>query len=148
MQIKIKRYLLERIEREWKSLPAESRPWGVWIRFYPPLRDDICNIDVNSAIPLQVWFLDKDGISERSVWEFQRFKAVHWEQLWCGRIFKEPSLPITTGHHEIGFAAFAGYEESSDVYFDWFWGRLCGRGWRIKFDASGEAVGHDDLWIS
>ena len=148
MQEKIKRYLLARIIREWMSLPDGSRPWGVWLRYYAPIATDIDHIGTNTSVPLQAWFLDKDGISERSVWEYQRFLVVHWEQPWCGRIWKERSLPISTGTYEIGLAAFAPYEDSSDVYLDWIWGGLWGRGWRVKLGANGEPADYEGLWIS
>ena len=148
MREEIKRYLLARIRSEWESLPADSRPWGVWLRHYAPLAADTINLGINTGPPLQAWFLDKVGLSERSVWEFQRFLVTHWVQPWCGRIWKERSLPVSTGAHEIGLAAFARYEDSSDVYLDWIWGGLWGRGWRIRLSANGEPVDYEGLWIS
>jgi hypothetical protein len=121
----------------------------VWLRYYAPFAADVRDLsDIKLAPPLQAWFLDKSGLDERSVWEFQRFAVTHGVQPWCGRILKETSLPISTGPHEIGLAAFAEYEDSTDVYLDWIWGGLWGRGWRIKLGADGEPVDYEDLWIS
>lgn len=97
---------------------------------------------------MRAWFLDKNGMGERSVWEFRRFIVVHFEQPWCGRIWEEPSIPINTKRYEIGMAAFAQYEGGSDVYLDWVWGGLFGRGWRVKFGEDGVAVDYHALWIS
>lgn len=148
MQEKIKRYLLGRVTREWASLPDGSRPWGVWVRYYPPVAADVTHIGVDSPFPLQAWFLGKSGLGERSVWEYQRFHVVHWKQPWCGRVLGEKSLPVSTGPHEIGRAAFAQYADDSGVYLDWIWGGLCGYGRRVRFDAGGEPVDDEALWVS
>ena len=148
MQGKIKQYLLGRIIREWRSLPDRSRPWGVWVRYYAPLATDVWHIGVDSPVPLQAWFLDRNGLGERSVWEYQRFHVVHCKQPWCGRILAERSLPVSTGSHEIWQAAFAQYEDNSGVYLDLIWGGLWGYGRRVSFDASGEPVDDEAIWVS
>jgi hypothetical protein len=143
----IKYYLLRRIADEWKSLPPQSQPWGVWLRYYAPIPEGADKIS-NSAVPSQVWFLDGRGMREHNIWAFRRFIVVNWEQPWCSRVIKERWAGASSGRHEIGFAAFARYEEGRDVYLEIIWGGLKGRGWRVRFGASETAPDFECLWIS
>jgi hypothetical protein len=142
--------LLERITREWSLLNEEHRPWGVWIRQYPPIADDVDMIGRNSLVPVRAWFLDATGCPAHNVWEYQRFIAVQFDQLWCSnRNWQEPSLIRSNiGHWEIGEAAFAPYQNGRDYYYDWHFGGLCGRGYRLNQRDHSKTFLKADLWVS
>ena len=148
MQEKIKNYFLERVQQEWKDVPFDYQPWAMWIRHYAAISADSTDGIDSSAIPLQAWFLTKDGLFARNIWEYQRLQTVHFIQPWCGRMHGESSNWWVRNQKGIGFAAFAQYENTLDFYFDCTWERLFGRGWRVKFDENGEAVDWEGLWLS
>jgi hypothetical protein len=148
LKTSIRQYLLERIESEWRSLPSEYQPWGIWIREYAPIQNDVTHGVGYKKVPQNVWFLTKDGISERSIWEFERFRTVQFEQPWCKRMFHEPLALQSKRTFEIGLTAFAQYEDTLNAYLEFTWGGLWGRGWRMTFDENGTLINSKDLWIS
>jgi hypothetical protein len=147
MQEEIKTYFHQRVEDDWESVYKQARLWAMWIRYYPPISVGADDID-SSQIPLQVWFLTKSGLSEHSIWEFQRLQTVHFIKPWCGKMWGESSNWWSKDKENIGFASFAQYENTSDYYFDSLWGGLFGRGWKVTFDTNGNDVEWTGLWIS
>ena len=148
MEEHVRQNLLQLITTEWESLSAEVRPRGVWIRQYAPIPIGAEREIDYSSLPLQTWFLDRRGIRKRSAWEFKRLQVVHLEQPWCKKVNKERSALWTPGRHEIGFVAFAEYENSSDVYIETIWAGLYGNGFRIKLDENGKVIYRSELWIA
>lgn len=149
----VKQSILATIEEEWRSLPrlpGAEAPWAMWVRWYAPIPDDGREeFSFSSMVPLQAWFLSKEGYSERSVWEYQRFLVVQWLRPWCLCGWPDPSIRRgTTGYHEIGFADFATYQDSTDIYLGQLWGGLFGRGWRVKADESGSLTDWKLIWLS
>lgn len=67
----------------------------------------------------------------------------------CGRMFPEAGSPVF-GHrtHEIGFAAFASYADSDDLYLKMDWGGTGSRGLRISVAPDGSLLTRQQLWIS
>ena len=148
MEKTVQQNLLQLITREWESLSVELKPWGVWIRQYAPIPIGAdCEID-DSSLPLQTWFLDRQGIRQRSVWEFKRLQVVHWEQPWCKKANKEISALWTPRHYEIGLAAIAEYEDSPDVYIETIWAGLYGKRLRVKFDENGKVIDRNEVWVA
>lgn len=147
MTEKVKEQFISRVRRDWESLLLSSQPWGMWIRYYAPISTDAKKID-SSRLPLQVWFLTRDGLFERNIWEYRRLQVVHFIQPWCGKMWGESSNWWAEEKPGIGFASFAHYEDSSDAYFDQVFAGLSGRGWRVKIDSNDEIVGWECLWMS
>jgi hypothetical protein len=146
---KIRQFFLEKIKNDWKNLGEDFQPWGAWIKEYPSISRGITDgIDDATIIPKNVWFLDKSGITRKSIWEYRRMIVVQFFQPWCKRIYREPTIWSTTRKHEIGLASFAQYEQSKDYYFDTMWGGLFGWGWQVTFNDSDEAVSYKQLWVS
>ena len=92
--------------------------------------------------------MEKDSIKEHNIWSFCRFKTVQFDQPWCRRLWRERSFFGTTGRHKIGLAAFAQYENSNSAYFDWVFGGLFGRGYKVTFDKKGIVTDENNIWIS
>jgi hypothetical protein len=147
MKETIQQYLLNEIVTEWKTLPNKFRPWGVWIRLYPPIPPmsdpNLCIL----SLPNKVWFLDNNGLYQHSIWEFQRFIVVHGFQPWCLLTTKERTK-VFGDPHEIGLVAFAHYDKSNDIYLEKIWGGRYGRGLRIIVDSSDSIINYNDLWVS
>jgi hypothetical protein len=106
------------IEREWRSLPADARPWGMWLTVHGPLPEDADTLDRERSPARRAWFLDETGLRSRDVWEFRRFWAVHLLQPWCKRPIGESDTMFTSRRHSIGWAAFAVYGETNDTYLE------------------------------
>jgi len=138
--------LLDCVASEWRKLPTPHPPWGVWIRQYPEmgLNEDHLNASLR---PHRVWFLDKSGVHPRSVWEWQRFYTVQFEQPWCSRIWaKEPVKAFGAGQIAVaGFAPFAG---TGSYYLEVQWNGLWGYGDEVALSADGSLLLLRDLWIS
>ena len=148
MRAEVQQHLLSHIEGEWRTLLRFSpRPWGAWIRRYPlnaappdsPLR--------KQAVPLAVWFLDRHGISRKSVCEYRKYAVMQLEQSWCKRPFGEPS-PAGGRLFEIGQAAFAPVPIDDEFYVELQWGGLYGEGRLVALGPGGSVNLKHRLWVS
>ena len=90
------------IVREWQSLPADSRPWGIWLTAHGPLPEEADTLDREKSPARRAWFLDGSGLRPRDVWAFRRFWVVHLLQPWCKRPFGEPDTMFGSHRHSIG----------------------------------------------
>lgn len=118
MMIAVQQQLLNHIVEEWAALlRSSSLPWGVWIRRYPQIADVSHNPLHQWVVPVSAWFLDRDGISPKSVWEYRRFIVMQCEKPWCKRPFGEPD-PTAGRFFEIGQAAFAPGLADNEFYVE------------------------------
>jgi hypothetical protein len=149
MDEKITAFALRRILQEWKALPKEAPPWGVWITQHAPILETITD-GVTSVSPIErAWFLSTKGLEQRNAWEFFRMMVIQGEQPWCSKAFKEKSaIRSGTKMHEIGLAAFAQYRDSRNLYLETQWGGLYGAGWCIRFTDEFGEFESKRLWIS
>ena len=147
MTSRIQQVLLTEILQQWLSLAERSRPWGMWIRQYPPLQPQDHDIP-KDAWPEQVWFVDEHGLRPQSIWAWRRFVAVHSEQPWCTRAWKEPAIGVLGNPHRIGLAGFAPYAESADLYLETIWGGTFGQGLRVNLAEEGQVRIQSVLWLS
>jgi hypothetical protein len=76
--------------------------------------------------------LTKEGLEERNPWDYANFSAIHITQLWSSKS-EWMSSDVFGGRelHEIALARFAPYIGTDEVYLDYLWGRLFGRGYVI-----------------
>jgi hypothetical protein len=137
--------LLAAVEQQWRDLPPEQRPKGVWIRRHDPLPPDA--VDRMPTPVRAVWFLDERGLRKGDVRSFLRFYTVHIVQPWCARAVPEKNQ-IFGRVHAIGLAAFASYRGSDEVYLETIWGNLHGRGGRYSLDEHGALKLVGPEWIS
>jgi hypothetical protein len=72
---------------------------------------------------------------------------VQFEQLWCRRPYGEPAYTVGQRFHPIGWAAFASYIGTAEVYVETTFGPLYGRGYRVAVDG-GEVRVVRELWRS
>lgn len=147
MTLSTQQALLTDILQQWRFLAERSQPWGVWIRQYPPLRAQDCDIPKGSW-PEQVWFADEHGLHPRSIWAWRRFVAVHSEQPWCRRAWQEPAIGVFGNPHRIGVAGFAPYVDSADLYLETIWGGTFGQGLRVNLAEDGSVRIHSVLWLA
>jgi hypothetical protein len=146
---------LQFITDEWRKLrPIERRdeppfqpPWGVWIRLYEPisLKRNVVR-DPEDRV-LKVWFLNRRGLEERDPWEYARFVVANWDRPWAS-IPPCPPVAIWGYMHEIAMAAFADYPEEDRIYLEYQWGRVWGRGYRMKVNELGALEIEETLWRS
>jgi hypothetical protein len=148
MRIEAQQQLLNHIAEEWQSLPPLSpSPWGVWIRRYPEIDDPSDGPLRQWVIPLSAWFLDRHGLSRKSVWEYRRYVVMQLEQPWCQRTFGEP---YRTGGRffEIGQAAFAPCSVEDEYYVETLWGGLYGEGRLVALGGGGGSRDKRRLWVA
>jgi hypothetical protein len=139
-------FALNRIQQEWNCL--ETRPWGVWIGQYTPVPEPFTD-SLNSWSSLQrAWFLSGSGLNPRSVQDYWRMMVLHWEKPWCSKTDRERTFWSITGGFEIGFASFAQYDNSGDLYLELQWGGLHGRGWRLEMQVDCVLIQSRALWVS
>jgi hypothetical protein len=113
------------------------------------IANDVDYIGLDAPLPLRAWFLDATGYPEHHVWEYQRFIAVQHNQPWCSnRNWREPSLISDRGRREIGEAAFAPYQNGCDYDYDWHFGGLFGRGYRLNQREDSKTFLTEELWRS
>jgi hypothetical protein len=141
---------LSEVERIWRQIPEEKRPWGVWIAYHQPINknqdSDQPDTDVISA-----WFLSDDGIQKRSAWSYVRFRVIQSGKFWCSRMFQAESSPVFSGVHrlhEIGLSSFAFIENEHLVYLDYLWGGNYGCGALYKIEHFGNINFDSRIWIS
>lgn len=132
----------------WNTLPFNSKPWGIWIRYYLaiPFNQD-CNF---YGDPIAVWFIAENGKKEKNIWDWKRFETIHFIQPWCMKIFREPyskTIATTNKIYEIGFAGFAPFESQNDFYIEFIWGGLSAFGYRVVVDENDE-IKVETLWIA
>ena len=142
------RFALNKIEIEWVRLSADYQPWGVWIRQHVSIPNSVIDRLESQAALQRVWFLSREGITPRDPWDYLRMMVVQFEQPWCKKMWKERTTWSANGPHEIGFAGFAEYENSEDIYVEVIWGGLFGRGWRITIGEQATETGSRLLWVS
>jgi hypothetical protein len=148
MRDEVQRHLLSHIAEEWQALPtASSPPWGVWIRRYPLITDPNDSPFHQWVVPISAWFLDRRGLSRKSVWEYRRYFIMQWERPWCQRPFGEPS-PRSGRFFEIGQAAFAPCPDSDEFYVETLWGGLYGEGRLVAVSGTGGVRRKRRLWVA
>jgi hypothetical protein len=139
--------LIDRILHEWRSLPAQQQPWGMWIREYQPVADVIQGIDV-SSLPLAAWFADEHGVHKRSVWAWQRLATVHFHKPWCSRFFQTETSSSFGRRYEFGLAAFAPLTDGAAVYIETVWGGRDAQGWLVELDEEQPSDTSRKLWVA
>ncbi len=143
MKREYQEFLCEEVRQLWLSL--ESRPWGIWIREHAPVLppDYALTTDVVAA-----WFLDAGTIRVRSASEFVRFYTIHGTRPWHSGMQPPPSGIFRSGTHDIGLAGFAPVADGVQLYFEWQFGGLFGRGSTYDFDAAGRLHIAENISIS
>jgi hypothetical protein len=147
MDTRTERSILHHIEREWRSLSADFRPWGIWLTLHGAPPEEVDTLDRERSPAQRAWFLDENGVQHRDVWAFMRVWVVHLLQPWCKRPFRESDAMFASHRHFIGLAAFAACEETDNVYFEVVFGGLSERGCRLVMGECG-AVREVELWRS
>jgi hypothetical protein len=130
--------LLQEIERIWKSFGADMQPNGVWIAEHKSVPLDFVNIIVEET-PEYVYFLDKTGILETDILNFQKFTN-----------FSETPIRYKNKRtFETGLAMFAKYENNeSNFYYCYQFGGLFGKGYQIAFNDAGGTTKFKNIWVS
>ena len=150
METSYQQRLLQLIKEEWLELPAQWRPWGVWITLHTPL-------SAGTDHPLQAthtlrsaWFLEErmNEPQERSLWAFIRFWIMHFERPWDAAGCASDDPRFSARSYPVGMAAFAPYADSPDIYLQTIWGGLWGFGRRLTTTADGLIEPVQGLWIA
>jgi hypothetical protein len=130
--------ILQEIERIWKTFNKNMQPNGVWIAEYRTVPLEF-ESNFPDEIPERVYFLDKTGILEKEVGDFQKFIT-----------FSENPIRYKNDHtFEIGLSMLAMYEDSEDFYyFCYQFGGRFGKGYQIKFNNKGEVTKYKNIWAS
>ncbi len=104
--------LLSLIRKEWKALPEECKPWGVWITLRAPLIAD-ADHPLQDAPIHHAWFLEEsmNMPQERSIWAFTRFWVMHFERPWDEAFCASADPRFSARCYPLGLAAFALYAE-------------------------------------
>ena len=141
--------MLQRIEAEWRELAPQFTPPMMWIVRHQPIESGVAELNSRGSFPEAVWFLNEDGMRAKDVWKWQRFVAVQMQPRppWfagTGSYFQSSVFGKT---HEIGWAAFAPYENSDLYYLEKVWGHLFGVGDVITFEDSSKHL-QQRLWVS
>src|SRR5258708_21845083 len=110
---------LDTVDQQWRDLPPDQRPQGVWICYHEPLPPEA--VDRITTPLREVWFLDAQGLRSGDPWAFLRFFTVHNLRPWNARTVPV-KYQIFARAHEIGIAAFASYDGTKDVYLETVWG--------------------------
>jgi hypothetical protein len=139
--------LIYHILHEWRSLPAQQQPWGVWIREYQPVADVARGIHA-SSLPIAAWFADEHGVHKRSVWAWQRLATVHFHKPWGSRFFQTETSSPFGRRYELGLAAFAPLADAAAVYIEMVWGGLNGQGWLFELDEEQRSDTSRKLWVA
>lgn len=131
----------------WDPLEDEAWPWGVWIKLHQPV--DGAEDPSTPATPVRrAWFLNEDGLREMSAWSLLRFWTVQFERPWDARFVSHaPDAAFARPRWRIGYASFAEYLDSDELYLETVWGGLWARGKRAQ--VTGDAVRVvRELWVS
>ncbi len=129
------RQILVKMRDEWRRLPIEDRPWGLWVREYAPVPASADGVDFGS-VPERVWFSDRSGMREENVWSWMRLVAAK-------ALGPEKTLSWL---FPIGQTAFAPYDGSDDYYVEVLWGGRWGMAWRISSGSRGQMLIEQELW--
>jgi hypothetical protein len=138
--------LLASIIHDWQTRVPARQPWGVWIRAYPSIADHTDHIPAERW-PHRVWFLDRTGCTERDIFSWRRFQVVVLHQIWCRRSLGREPIAVFGDPHELGLAAFAPYQEGTDVYLETIWGNRDAQGRRVQQQPGGY-VTTQQLWVA
>lgn len=134
------------IIRCWASLPATARPPSVWIARHAPV--PAAHRALGIVTPAcAAWFVERQGVQPASVWAYARFRAVHEDQPWCGRMTPERS-DVFGEPHRIAIATFARYAETPAYWVALSWGGRHGEGLRLDVDSTGALHAREHLWIA
>ena len=124
------------------------KPWGIWITQHSPVPADTHFIELTHTVQL-VWLLQDGGFppQARSIWEYIRFVVMHFERPW------DPSHlasrdPRFDRIYPLGFAHFAPFSDSEDLYLETLWGPRSGRGRRVRRTTPGALTEVELLWLS
>jgi hypothetical protein len=90
---------------------------------------------------------DLARVRPANAWSVRRFWTVHFLQPWCKRPFGEPDAAFESRLYLIGFAAFAVYAGTGDIYLEITYSGLSSRGCRLTLSEKGE-VREVELWGS
>ncbi|HEY0075394.1 MAG TPA: hypothetical protein VGB77_14945 [Abditibacteriaceae bacterium] len=78
---------------------------------------------------------------------WSRFATVQFNDTWNRRLYEQnPILGMRT--FEIGLAAFAPIEDSTEFYVEWQWGGLNGRGLKVRVTEHNSVEIDSEVWIS
>jgi hypothetical protein len=159
MSAVVEQLLLSHIIHEWRTLRADGLsdnhpdgpwPWGAWICLNDPLLTNHHHRAEEAGIrtPIhRVWFLDESGLHERNPWAFLRFWTVQLERPWCAPGFYVQDSAFARPRWRIGWAAFAEYTCTDDVYLEAHWGGLWARGQRVTV-RDGTVRELSDIWVA
>lgn len=150
MEISRKQQLLQLIKEEWRGLPIEWRPWGVWITLHTSLPAEADHLLPSTRTLRSAWFLEErmNVPQERSIWAFTRFWIVHFERPWDAAGCASTDPRFSARCYPIGVASFAPYADSRDIYLQTIWGGLRGFGRRLTPKADGQIESLQGLWIA
>jgi hypothetical protein len=129
----------------WDSLPASARGWGVWIVQHdemPPRAVD------RATDVVRAWFLTTEDFASRDPSAYARFSVVHSGRAWCRRMDGHEPSSAFGRVHEIASAAFARFVATRDLYLDYIWGNLFGRGYRCRVTENARLQIRRSLWCS
>lgn len=156
MKSEVQNLCLQYITDEWRKLqplqkddePPELPPWGVWIRLYEPISITQNDLNDTQDTLLHVWFLTERGLEEYDPWKYARFIVVNGYQPWSIMSRKPREAVWGRRYHGIALAAFAEIIEEEKIYLEVQWGRLWGRGYRMKVDEQGTLQIENRVWVS
>ena len=150
METSCQQQLLQLIKEEWEELPAQCRPWGVWITLHTPLPAGADHLLQPMRTLRSAWFLEErmNVPQERSIWAFTRFWMMHFERPWDAAGCASADPRFSAPCYPLGMAAFAPYAASHDIYLQTIWGGLRGFGRRLMTNADGLIEPLQGLWIA
>jgi hypothetical protein len=96
---------------------------------------------------LRAWFLDAEGVRPACVAAYERFVAVVFRQPWCARPYGEEGTFFEGWAYPIGWAAFALYGGSGELYGEVRFGPRHGYGERLAVEGEGLRVVRQ-LWVA
>lgn len=150
METSCQQHLLQLIKEEWQGLPAQWRPWGVWITLHASLPAETDHLLHPTRTLQRAWFLEErmNGPQERSIWAFTRFWMMHFERPWDAAGDPSGDPRFSARCYPLGMAAFAPYADSHDLYLQTIWGGLWGFGQRLTLKTDGLLEPLKGLWIA
>jgi hypothetical protein len=151
METSCQQQLLQLIKEEWQGLPAQWRPWSVWITLHTPLAAEVhCPLQPTTRTLRSAWFLEErmNVPQERSIWAFTRFWIMHFERPWDATGWASDDPRFAARCYPVGMAAFAPYVDSFDIYLQTVWGGRWGLGRHLITKADGRIEPLRGLWIA
>lgn len=119
------------------------QPERIWIAEIESVPNDYYG-QMLERVLLNVWLLDKNGVTPKDDLEFKRFISVH-------TLFDGLRLPTKENSRilEIGYPQFAKFENQTNFYyFDYHFGGFCAEGFSVEFNKIDEVVNKTGIWIS